>query len=456
MICSRAHSIEGANTHGTAVFTEQSMRSNSMKRQVFNTPPPPPAQWRVTRTRRSLWALFVVCAQAQAPTNTTATGEPAVTAADGADLTMAGPNANSTTLAQRGATMIRRSLWALMLLALITVRAQAQAQDTAPDFGDASVTGSDLIWLTDRDLNLVLPAATGGNGTITYSLSPTLTSATRLRFDAATRTISGRPAFSVGTNNFTLTATDADGDTDTLTFRTKAAADAVPAFAADANIADQMLVRDNAVTLTLPGGSGGNTLRTSDFLAFLVPLTYTLTPALPAGLTFDADARTISGTPTAAAAEAQYTYRVADGDSNTLSSDESTLTFTITVTCASGETHTATDLAPDFGSASVEDQAWEVGTAITDLTLPAACGGNGTLSYALSPALPAGLTFDAASRTISGTPTAAAPAATYTYTAGDGDSNTASGDADTLTFSVTVASVDIRLRLRLFLEGPLR
>ena len=53
---------------------------------------------------------------------------------------------------------------------------------------------------------------------------------------------------------------------------------------------------------------------------------------------------------------------------------------------------------------------------LATVTLPAATGGDGTLTYALSPSLPSGLSFDADARTISGTPSAAAASATYTYT----------------------------------------
>ena len=56
--------------------------------------------------------------------------------------------------------------------------------------------------------------------------------------------------------------------------------------------------------LTLPGvpeGSG------------TPPFTYTLTPDLPAGLMFDPDTRTISGTPLAASPATEYTYTVTDG-----------------------------------------------------------------------------------------------------------------------------------------------
>ena len=61
---------------------------------------------------------------------------------------------------------------------------------------------------------------------------------------------------------------------------------------------------DTAIpTLTLPPATGGTT-----------PLTYTLTPAasIPAGLTFNPTARTLSGTPTAATAATTLTYTVTD------------------------------------------------------------------------------------------------------------------------------------------------
>ena len=77
---------------------------------------------------------------------------------------------------------------------------------------------------------------------------------------------------------------------------------------------------------------------------------------------------------------------------------------------------------------------------MTTLSLPAASGGNGQLSYSLSPALPAGLVFDAEARTISGAPTETLTSTTYTYTVADSDSTTGSGDEDTLTFTLVVAA----------------
>lgn len=99
----------------------------------------------------------------------------------------------------------------------------------------------------------------------------------------------------------------------------------------------------------------------------------------------------------------------------------------------------AQDTAPDFGAATVANQSYVLGSAITDLVLPEATGGNGPLTYALSPSPPEGLSFNAGTRTLSGTPTEA-QAATYTHRVTDGGANTATRDADELTFTITVAA----------------
>ncbi len=95
---------------------------------------------------------------------------------------------------------------------------------------------------------------------------------------------------------------------------------------------------------------------------------------------------------------------------------------------------TSTPVAPalSFGDAAVADQSWFRGLPIATLTLPAATGGNGTTTYSLVPTLPAGLSFDAAARTIGGTPTATSTQAAYYYTATDGT------DTAMLSFSIEV------------------
>jgi hypothetical protein len=87
-----------------------------------------------------------------------------------------------------------------------------------------------------------------------------------------------------------------------------------------------------------------------------------------------------------------------------------------------------------FGfAAEVEDQAYTAGSAITALVLSEATGGEGEVTYRVF-GLPAGLSFDAATRMISGTPEAAtAGAVEVAYTAED-----STGVAAALTFSITV------------------
>ena len=85
--------------------------------------------------------------------------------------------------------------------------------------------------------------------------------------------------------------------------------------------------------------------------------------------------------------------------------------------------------APSFGPVAAVDYKFRVRDRLVDLSLPAATGGNGTLTYSIAPALRNGLTFDlgnglvfdARMHTISGTPAAAANRAMYTYTATDRD-----------------------------------
>ena len=92
-----------------------------------------------------------------------------------------------------------------------------------------------------------------------------------------------------------------------------------------------------------------------------------------------------------------------------------------------------------FDTVSIDDQFYTVDTAIPALTLPGAIGGIGTLSYSLTPEadIPAGLTFDPATRILSGMPSATGiRTLTYTVT----DSNTPPVSI-ALTFNVKVSRV---------------
>ncbi len=88
--------------------------------------------------------------------------------------------------------------------------------------------------------------------------------------------------------------------------------------------------------------------------------------------------------------------------------------------------------------AAPDDPEWLVGDAVDALTLPDATGGTGAITYSLDPAAWNGLSFDATTRALSGTPEEAG-SNEFTYTATDEAQATA-----TLTFTVTVTAAPSR------------
>jgi len=145
---------------------------------------------------------------------------------------------------------------------------------------------------------------------------------------------------------------------------------------------------------------------------------WSVSPALPVGLTFDTSTGTISGTPTGINASANYTITA----SNAGGSDSVNLLITVN------------DVAPSSVSYTPNSFTLQKDSAMPSAT-PIASGGAVT-SWSVSPALPSGLSLDASTGTISGTPTAITSAATYTVTA----SNTGGSATATVTITVTDAA----------------
>ncbi len=257
---------------------------------------------------------------------------------------------------------------------------------------------------------VTLPKATRGNGDLTYSLAPD-PSAAGLTFDPVTRVLSGTPTTATSSTTYTYTVTDGDNVTDDLTFNITIHNDTSPTFWE--TIDGQEYIAGSQITpVTLPVAQSGNT-----------PLTYSITPRLPDGLSFNRNTRTISGTPTTAMSQATYTYTATDVDD-----DPAELTFDITISA---------DTDPTFGSEMIDNKVYVNGITAVMETLPEATGGNAPLTYSLSSGLPAGLDFDTTTRVLSGTPNVVDPSVlpvtvTHTYTVED-----ANGDTDNLTFSIT-------------------
>ncbi len=267
-------------------------------------------------------------------------------------------------------------------------------------------TIADQVYIEQSAItDLVLPAGTGGNSPLTYSLTPALPQG--LSVNLATRTLSGTPTVAQAATTYTWKVEDGDGDTDEEEFTITVLADESPQLPATPPIPDQSYIEGVQITaLVLPAATGGN-----------APLTYSLTPTPPQGLSVNLATRTLTGTPTVTQAATTYTWRVTDTDGDTAEQE-----FTIEVLA---------DQSPQL--TAVDDVTYIAGSPITPLVLPEGTGGNAPLTHLLVGTPPAGLTFDTPTRTLSGTPTAAQAATTYTWRVTDTDGDTAEQE-----FTITV------------------
>ena len=235
--------------------------------------------------------------------------------------------------------------------------------------------------------------ATGGTGTLTYTLTGPASEALSvavpgLTFNTTSRVLSGTPT-TAATTALTYTVTDQNGSTASATLTLTVAAQVAVTAPND----QRYTVGRPIPALTLPLATGGTGTLTYTLTG---PASEALSVAIP-GLAFNTTTRVLSGTPTTQATTT-LTYTVTDEHGSTASD-----TFSITV---------VTGVALNAPT----DQTYTMGTEIPALTLPPATGGTGTLTYtltgpastALSVAVP-GLTFDdtATVRTLTGTPTTA-------------------------------------------------
>lgn len=142
-----------------------------------------------------------------------------------------------------------------------------------------------------------------------------------------------------------------------------------------------------AVTANTPTSGGGA-------VAF-----YDVVPTLPWGLSLNSTSGVISGIPTVATPQEDYTVTAYNA------SGSASVTLSITVTNG----------APTHLSYSDNAPVYTVNSQIM-VNVPKNTGGEAA-QYAVSPTLPAGLTLNQTSGTISGIPTAVSPAASYTIMA---------------------------------------
>ena len=224
------------------------------------------------------------------------------------------------------------------------------------------------------------PSNSGGAPTV-YSVSPVLPAG--LTLNTGTGVISGTPTVAIAAANYTVTASNSCGTTTKVVNITVVASPASITY----TLNPAVYCSGTPIAANSPAITGGT------------PTSYSVSPALPAGLVFSTTTGIISGTPTVPTAAANYTVTA------TNSCGSANVAVNITISPA----------APTALNYTLTPATYCGGTAITNNS-PSNTGGAPT-AYSVSPALPAGLSLNAGTGVISGTPTVGSAATNYTVTA---------------------------------------
>lgn len=239
-------------------------------------------------------------------------------------------------------------------------------------------------------------ASPTGYGTLTYFIDKTLP--TGLTFSTSTGAISGTPTAISGATTYNVTISDQASQSSTNSFSLS------------------VVVTPVSLVVQNPTNSFINTIAITPFTPILGSggygsLTYAVSPALPSGLTLNTSTGQITGTPNVSGGALNYanTYRITISDSLTPTAQTKSDTFNLTIATPPAITTTQ----------NVPTSALITNVAVSNLIPVKALGGYGSLSYAVSPSLPTGLTFSTSTGAINGTRTTPSSITTYTVTVTD-------------------------------------
>ena len=296
---------------------------------------------------------------------------------------------------------------AALMMAASNIGGPAQAQTSDPLEISFTITTS-INFDRNYEVDPIIPITVGGSGGNVFSISPSLPLG--LNFDTSTGTISGTPTTETGFTNYTVTVTDDQGTKDQATVRLRARS-ILLILSLSSNTASLIVGQSmDPVLATVTEGNGKYTL--------------SISPTLPAGLTFDTTTGTISGIPEQSQPAANYRVRASEWPINR----DQFLQIEIN--------NPALTIAYGQGTLNLTRDV-----QVPALT-PVVTGGEPTYRYAISPALPAGLIFSEATGTISGTPSAAQDEIAHTITLTDGAGATA-----TVAFTLSVDTGEVVVAL---------
>jgi len=255
-------------------------------------------------------------------------------------------------------------------------------------------------------------AATGGTSPYTWSLTNGTLPA-GLSLNAATGAITGTPTATVTSTPLTFQVQDSENPQQTKTANLTLTVLPAPPVISTSSLPSGQVGVAYSTTLTATGGTS--------------PYTWSLTSGtLPAGLTLNSSTGVISGTPTAPVTNASLTFKVTDSGT-----PAQTAPKTLTLTIAPATLAITTTLLPNG----------QVGVAYSK-TL-AATGGTTPFTWSItSGTLPGGLSLNASTGAITGTPTAAVSNTPLTFQVKDSGSPQQTKSVN-LTLTITPATLAI-------------